>query len=176
MSRLTEYQIVGRYMSGKEVSGYHLQSLERDKSGRYTREQVCYLVGKGQITNCEGQIYKDKVILRGVGMSLEDLPVVQENSGEITRTDSVGKIRKGTSNEDAMTQLMLVESIVAGKINIGYVVENSGGARKTLKRADILKLASEGRIGNARVQQYQGKTLLRGVNINLNELPVRTMV
>lgn len=47
-ARIT-YQIVGRYMDGKEVTGYHLQSMDTGKSGRHTREQVVFLVGKGQI-------------------------------------------------------------------------------------------------------------------------------
>ena len=43
-------------MDGKEVTGYHLHSMETGKSGRYSRDQVAYLVGRGQVTNCEGQI------------------------------------------------------------------------------------------------------------------------
>ena len=62
-AKKTEYQIVGRYMSGKSVVGYHLQSLETGKSGRFTKEQVYYLVGNDQVTNCTGQIYKDDVLL-----------------------------------------------------------------------------------------------------------------
>lgn len=175
MARRTEYQIVGRYMEGKEVVAYHLQSLEREKDGRYTREQVCYLVGRGQVTNCSGQLYQDKVILRGVGGSLEDLPVVQEGTGEITRTDGVGKIRRGATPQQVMTQFMLVGSIVKGKNTVGYVIANAAGETKKLNRDIVLKLAADGRLGNARVQNYKDKILLRGVNCNLNELPVESI-
>ena len=170
MANRIEYQIVGRYMNGKEVTGYHLQSLETGKSGKYTREQVCYLVGRGQVTNCEGQIYQDKVLLRGVGMSLDSLPVQQED-GELSRTDSVGHIRKNTTAADAMTQLMLTAAIVSGRNVVGYVVSNSGGASKNVSRADVIKLASENRLGNAKVQNYNGQLILRGLGCNLNELP-----
>ena len=173
MAKRTEYQIVGRYMDGKEVTGYHLQSIETGKAGKYTREQVAYLVGRGQITNCEGQIYKDKVLFRGVGMNLDDLPIQQEN-GELYRTDSIGKVRKGTDAASAMTQFMLVKSIVSGRNTVGYVVQNAGGATKPATRQQVLGLAQSGKIGNARVQEYQGKLLLRGVNCNLNELPTVT--
>jgi len=166
----TEYQIVGRYMNGKEVTGYHLQSLEKEKSGRYTREQVIYLVGRGQISNCNGQIYQDKVLLRGVGMSLDDLPVQQED-GSLSRTGNVGHIRRGTSNQDAMTQLQIVASIVRGRNVLGYVVRNSGGGETKIKREDLLKLAREGRIGNARVQMYQGAPILKGVGVDISQLP-----
>lgn len=173
MAKRTEYQIVGRYMDGKEVTGYHLHSIETGKSGKYTREQVAYLVGRGQVTNCEGQIYKDKVLFRGVGMNIDDLPVQQENGG-LSRTDAIGKVRKGTDTASAMTQFMLVKSIVSGRNTIGYVIQNAGGATKPANRQQVLELAQAGRLGNARVQEYQGRLMLRGVNCNLNELPIIT--
>lgn len=171
--RRTEYQIVGRYMDGKEVTGYHLQSLDTGKAGRYSREQVAYLVGRGQVTNCEGQIYKDKLLLRGVGMSLDDLPVQQED-GRISRTDSVGKIRKGSTGADVMTQVMLSKAIVSGRNVVGYIVTNAGGGTTILNRQQTFEMARAGRIGNARYQESNGKPILRGVGINLNELETVT--
>ena len=165
-----EYQVVGRYMNGKEVEAYHIQSLESGKSMKINKNQMAYLVGREQITNCEGQIYKDKVLYRGVGISLDDLPTKQVD-GELSKTDSVGHIRRGDTAEDAMTKLMIVGTIAKGKYTVGYQVKNAGGAIKRLGRDDILKLAQEGKIGNARVQMYQGKPLLRGVGVNFNELP-----
>lgn len=168
-----EYQIVGRYMDGKEVTGYHLQSLDTGKAGRYSREQVAYLVGRGQISNCEGQIYKDKLLLRGVGVSLDDLPVQQED-GRMTRTSGVGKIRRGTSGADAMTQLMIVKVIASGRNVLGYVLQNAGGGTTNISRAKVMELAKAGRIGNARYQESNGKPILRGVGVNLNALEVIT--
>ena len=169
-ARRTEYQIVGRYMDGKEVTGYHLQSMETGKSGRYTREQVAYLVGRDQITNCVGQIYQDKVLLRGKGMSLEDLPVQQED-GTLKRTENIGEIRKGTTASDAMEQWLIVGTIKSGKNTVGYVVQNAGCGIKKVKRQQVLDLARNGKIGNARVQMYNDRELLRGVGVNLDELP-----
>lgn len=173
-AKRTEYQIVGRYMDGKEVTAYHLQSLESGKAGRYTREQVCYLVGRDQITNCTGQIYGDKVILRGKGMSLEDLPIQQEN-GSLSRTTLVGKVKKGTSADDAMTQLRIVGTLKSGRNTVGYIVQNAGCATKKLKREQVIELAKQGKIGNARVQNYNGSVLLRGVDCNLDELPIENI-
>lgn len=170
MANRITYQIVGRYMNGNEVTGYHLQSMETGKSGRYTREQVVFLVGKGQIQNCTGQIYQDRVVLRGVGMGLDDLPVKQEN-GDIQRTESVGKVRKGATAADIMTQFLIVGAVVNGRNTTGYVIKNSGGQTKKISREEALQLAKLGRIGNARVQEYNGRVLLRGVGVNLNELP-----
>lgn len=169
-AKRTEYQIVGRYMSGKEVTAYHLQSLETGKDGKYTREQVAFLVGRDQVSNCEGQIYKDKVILRGKGMSLEDLPIQQED-GTLSRTDNIGKVRKGTEAKDALTQVIIVGSLVRGRNVLGYVVQNAGGGQKNLKRQDLLQLARDGRVGNARVQMYNGNYILKGVGCDLSQLP-----
>lgn len=169
-AKRTQYQIVGRYMDGKEVTAYHLQSLENGKSGRYTKDQIYFLVGRDQITNCEGQLYQDKVILRGKGMSLEDLPIQQEN-GAITRTDNVGKVRRGATTEDVMTQVIIVGSLVRGRNVAGYVVQNAGGGRASVNRDELLQLAREGRIGNARVQSYQGRLILKGVGVDLSQLP-----
>lgn len=41
----------------------------------FTKEQVAFLVGSGQVVNCTGYISGDKFILRGKGMSIEHLPV-----------------------------------------------------------------------------------------------------
>ena len=173
-AKRTEYQIVGRYMDGKEVTAYHLQSIETGKAGRYSREQVAYLVGREQITNCIGQIYQDKLLLRGKGMSLEDLPVQQEG-GELKRTDNIGKVRRGTSTSDAMEQFLIVGTIKSGRNTVGYVIQNAGCGIKRLKRQQVIELAKAGKIGNARVQTYQGKELLRGVGCNLDELPTQTI-
>lgn len=169
-AKRTEYQIVGRYMDGKEVTAYHLQSIETGKAGRYSREQVAYLVGRDQITNCVGQIYQDKLLLRGKGMSLEDLPVQQEN-GTLSRTDNIGKVRRGTSASDAMEQFLIVGTIKSGRNTVGYVIQNAGCGLKRVKRQQVIELAKDGKIGNARVQNYQGNELLRGVGCNLDELP-----
>lgn len=171
MANKIEYQIVGRYMDGPEVTGYHLQSIETGKSGRYSNEQVYYLVGREQVTNCTGQIYQDKVLLRGKGISLNDLPVINED-GNIKNTDNIGKVRRGTSATDAINQFMIVKLIKQGRNTVGYVIQNAGGGTKKVNRQQILGLAQQGKIGNARVQNYQGKILLRGVNVNLDELPI----
>ncbi len=172
MANKTLYQIVGRYMNGAEVTGYHLQSMETGKNGKYTREQVAYLVGRDQVTNCSGQIYKDKVLLRGVGISLENLPVVQEKSGEVTRTDNIGRVKKGTNATSALNQYLIIGTIAKGRNTVGYVVQNAGGATKNINRQTAFELIMAGKIGNARVQNDRGKVLIRGVNCNLTELPV----
>lgn len=169
-AKRVEYQVVGRYMDGKEVTAYHLQSLDTGKSGKYTKEQLCFLVGRGQVTNCTGQIYQDKVLLRGKDISLEDLPV-QYESGTTRNMDKVGKIRKGTNSSQAMEQLMIVGLVKSGNRVVKYILQNAGGGQTPVDRGQLLKLVQSGRIGNARLQNYNGKILLRGIGCKLDELP-----
>lgn len=166
MSNKFYYQVVGRYMDGKQVTAYHLQSMD-GKAGKYTKEQVAFLIGNGQITNCTAQIYKDKLLLRGKGISLDDLPVQYEDGD----TRNVDKIKRGATVTDVMEQLLIVSSIKLGRNTVGYVLQNNGGGTKKIKREQVIELASQGKIKNARVQNYQGKVLLRGVGCNLDELP-----
>lgn len=169
MAKRVEYQIVGRYMSGKEVIAYHLYSSETGKGGRYTKEQVCLLVGRGQVVNCDGQIYKDKVILRGIGVSLDSLPV-QQDDGTITRTGSIGRVAKGTDGGQAMEQVLIQKAIINGRYTVGYIVSNSAGRLSRVSREQAFELAKNSRIGNARYQESNGKPIIRGVGINLNEI------
>lgn len=165
-----EYQIVGRYMNGKEVTGYHLQSIDTGKSGKYTKEQVCFLVGRDQVTNCSAQLTADSIILRGNGISLNELPVQYED-GTTKNMEQLGRIKHGASAQDAMAMFMLVGSIKQGRNTVGYVVQNAGCGIRKLKKQQVIELAQQGKIGNARVQMYQGKPLLRGVGCDLGDLP-----
>lgn len=157
-------------MDGTSVTGYQMQSIETGKSGKFTREQAAFLVGRGQVTNCDASIYQDKVIFKGIGVSLESLPIIRD--GKVSNTDRIGHVRRDVTPEQAVNQLMISGVIVSGRNTVGYVIRNAGGQEKKIKREDCLKLASQNRLGNARIQNYNGKVILRGVGVNLNELPV----
>lgn len=68
-----EYKIIGKYTSGREITAYHVK-CSNGKSNRVSKEQLYYLVGRGQVVNAKGQIYEDKVVLSGVGESLDSIP------------------------------------------------------------------------------------------------------
>lgn len=77
-----QYNIVGRYINdndARDVVGYHLRNLDGTKQGKYSIEQVAFLVGRDQVLNCTAQLYKDKVLFRGKGISLESLPTQRIN-------------------------------------------------------------------------------------------------
>lgn len=168
--RRIQYQIVGRCMDGTSVTGYVMQSIETGKSGKFTREQTALLVGRGQVTNCDATIYQDKVIFKGIGVSLDSLPIIRD--GAVQNTDRIGHVRRDTTPEQAVNQYMLVGVITNGRNTVGYIIRNAGGQQKKIQREDCLRLAKENRLGNARLQSYKGKIILRGVGVNLNDLPV----
>lgn len=152
----TEYQITGRYTNGKEVVGFHLQSIANGKSGKFPKEFVAYLIGKEVVTNCTAQIYKGKLLFRGKGISLDDLPTANFDE------DLAGSAEK----------LTIVGALKSGNRTVGYAVQNIGGGLSKYSRAKVIRLAQEGQITNARVQMYQGKPLLRGKDgLNLDTLP-----
>ena len=165
------YQIVARWMDGKKVIGYQLLCLDNMKRYRRSKEQVVFLVGRGQITNCTGQLYNDGVLLRGKGVDLEQLPKFQAN-GELTNTENLGRIRRGTSAEDAVNQLIIVGRVKNGRSVSAYVLQNVGGGRAIVTRDEVIERARRGEIGNARVQRYNGELLLKGVNCSLDQLPI----
>lgn len=174
-AKRTEYQLVGRYMDGKSVIGYHLYCMDNGKNGRYTPEQFAYLVGRGQVTNVEGQVFKDDMLYRGTnGTDINKLPV-QNADGTLSRTQNVGHIRKGATGQDVMTQLMFVAKIRHPRDRrklLGYVVQNSGGRQQQLNMDEAYQAARSGKIGNARAQLCNGDQLIKAnEGYSLGNLP-----
>lgn len=76
-ARPIEYNVVGRYLNQadlRDVVGYHVISTDGTRQKQLSMDQMAFLVGKGQILNVVAQIYKDKLLYRGVGISLDSLP------------------------------------------------------------------------------------------------------
>ena len=178
MARGKSLQIVGRYMSGSEVTAYHLSNIEDEKSGKYSREAVAYLIGKGLITNCDAQLYNGDIILRGKGMKLSSLPVKYE-SGEVANVRETVMHRRNRDIENMFNSLEVVGIIKSGRETIAYELKNNGGRVKPFTKNRTIELAKEGKLSNARMQNWKdGKTgkstmLLRGINCDLSKLPVK---
>lgn len=170
MAKAKEYSLVGRYMNGTTCVGYQLTDMEGGMARKVTREQMAFLVGAGRVVNCTGQINQDDVIIRGKGFDVRSLPV-QQASGALKGTSGIGHVRRGTNAADAMSQVLAIGAIVSGRNCVGYVMKNAGGMVRGVSRQEVLKMAQAGRIGNMRVQNYQGKLLLRGNGLDLNTLP-----
>lgn len=171
-SRKAIYQMVGRYLDGNRVSGYHLQSLDTGKAGRYSKEQVYFLIGRDQISNCEGRLGPEgSVQINGVGMRIQDLPTRQED-GRLTNTESIGRVRKQETADDIMNKLRIIAQVPDGRRIAGYWLENAGHGKILKSREEVIEMAKINMISNARVQNYNGKVLLRAKpGSDLNSLP-----
>ena len=171
MAGQAKYTIVGRYMDGQAVTYYHLLATNGEQR-KVTREQVIFLVGKGDIGNCKGQLHKENVLLRGVGINLNDLPVVDEKTGTMKNTDRLGRIARGASNEQALAQFIIVGKVTRGNKIEEFTIANAGGKLKDIPREHVERLAGDLRIGNARLQRYKGRPILRLIDgRKLEDLP-----
>lgn len=177
-AKRTEYQLTGRYIDEKTKSivGYHLQSIESGKEGKYSRNQFCYLVGRGQVTNCTGSVSGGRVIIRGKGINIDELPIVAVKRDEIKGSVASGAgARKGAPETSDVSKFRLVGKIKAGNSFIGFVISNAGNGEKKINKDQLIALIQQGRVSNVKYQNYQGRQLLRGVGCSLNELPVYTV-
>ena len=83
-----QYRIIARVMDGNKVTGYHLESSKGEKLV-CTKDALAFLVAKGSVINCKGQFYKGKVVLSGLGIKIEDLPVVKDTSVKTVRSADI---------------------------------------------------------------------------------------
>lgn len=84
-------------MSGAEVTAYHVAKVGEKSAARLDRDVVAYLAAKGQIVNCKGQLYKGKLILKGVGCRLDQLPSKQETKKEVVSATEKAALNGGSA-------------------------------------------------------------------------------
>lgn len=157
-----EYRIVGRYMKGVEVLGYHLvDRVGRD--GFAKKEAVYELALDNNISNCKAQLYNGVIVLKGVGCKLSELPVMDVDTKRI----------RGRGVENTRVRLYRISGrIFKGKQVIGYRITDINRNESDIRKSDAILLAKSGSIENARVQMNNGKEILRGVNCDLAQLPL----
>ena len=179
--------IVGRYTDGKVTIAYHLRSADHPElNGSYSKDAVYYYVGKGLIENCAGVgiagydtgadgIREAKnTFLKGVGgVSLDDLPVHDVSKG-LVKSGNAGHVRKDDTASSVMEKDNIIGVIKQGRRTTGYWVVDNAGNKRAVSRNEILVNARAGKVGNARVQMYQGNMLLRSVpgQTPLEKLPI----
>ena len=72
-----EYQLVYKVMNSKQNTGFFAINLVTNNKVFLTREEVIELAVVGKIKDVKANRSKDKYILRGTKVQIEDLPVVQ---------------------------------------------------------------------------------------------------
>lgn len=173
------YSVTKRYVSGKSTIGYDVQSESGDKTNKLTREQLCYLLGRGQIKNCTGSVNQGRMVIRGKGISLDTLPTVEvepkasAKAGASTNTSAASTSKAGVKKSTA-TQFAVIGKIKQGNSVVGYMVDGGKG-QKRVGRSQFIDLVKSGKVSNVKWQNYQGKVLLRGVGIEMKALPEYTV-
>lgn len=178
MAERKEYQMVGRYNKGNEITAYALTNTSDGTTKKYSKEQVVLLVGRGQVDKVDGQVYKDDVLLRGIGgFSINKLPT-KVDIDAVENTDEASENLAGEPNPstyfDVPPILRLDAVAKSGRSVIAYLVFNKmKNTSKALSRQKVIKLASEKKIENAYTQKdsrSEGGLLLRGLGCSLNDL------
>lgn len=159
-----KYRVVGRYMSGVRVLGYYLTDVNLGTGFNATKEEVEQMALNKQLVNCTAQHYQDKILLKGVGMQLNKLPVV-----DVSKTQTIGA---GTpEGEPLKASYTILARLIHQKHVVGYVVIDERGKQHRISREKTMQLALDGLVNNARVQKYREQLVLRGVNCELSSLP-----
>lgn len=183
MGMMNTYRVVGRYMSGKEIIGYHFLCSD-NSSLPLDREKTIYLINKGLVENMRLSSSNGEIIIRGKGVNLNALPVYDLNK-EQYRSDKASQNVAATSVKDRngnvqnnMGQYKIVKRIMQKNNCIGYVVIDNSGNESKLSRKTIMELAANKRIANAVVNKVIDNSTgeisfaLRGVGCKLAQLPI----
>lgn len=169
---MINYRLLGRYMDGTNVVAYELQSNSDATRRKVSREQMILFVGKGIVPGVKARCYQDKVLLEAEDgyPNISDLPAMNINNGNMRGVPSVGNRR---IKQDFDTCALV------GRINNerAFVVQSSYGYA-IVDSEKLTKLAMDGKVVNARVQNYKkddgrSQRIIRlSTGQKMSELPV----
>lgn len=179
------YRVVGRYMDGQKVIGYHLVGSDGSQLP-VNRERAIFMISNGLIENMRIQSDtssdKNGIIVRGKGVNLNKLPVYDEGKQSFRGDSASQKVAnsdvkvKKNSGLNPMGQVKIVGRIMMGTKCIGYEIEDHSGARSKLGRDKVLNLGFQKLLSNAEVNKIKtdkgNQFALRGRGCNLMDLPI----
>ena len=107
-----KYKVVGKYTEGRQIVAYHLVSTDESKSGPYNKEQLYKLIKSGCVINCTAQMYQGKMLFRGKGIKLDNLPSKQLKGNTIQlANDKKTEIKQTESKQEAPKQEINTEEL-----------------------------------------------------------------
>lgn len=180
------YRVVGRYMDGQKLTGYHLVGSDGSQLP-VNKERTIFMISSGKIENMRIQSDtssdKNGIIIRGKGVNLNNLPVYDERKqtfrgDDASQSVATNKVQpKKDSGFNAMGQFEITARIMKGTQCIGYVVIDGSGAQSKFSRKKILEIGLKKMLKNAEVQKFtkdgqETQFILRGSGCNLSELPI----
>ena len=176
------YRVVGRYMAGPAVTGYHLLGSD-GRQLPVTKERAIYLIGRGLVENMRVQANGKEMIIRGKGVNLNSLPIYDEKRNKFRNNEAYGAIKdsavkpKKDSGISPMGQVKIIKRIMYKNRCLGYIVVDHSGKERKFSRKQVINLAIQKIVSNATVQKYtppgkdKPELILRGAGIDLSKLP-----
>ena len=172
MGNIIMYKLAYVVKNGTMVTGYGLVDSETGMPKIYNREQVAFLAGRKQIIGLASQISNGAVIYKGTKIPLKNLPVKQQAApNRATVTDSQDKAYAATPGARGRKSLSangryMIFGTVRSKdnkhITEGYkVVDRKTSDAGVLSKEQVVKLISQNQVVNARVQVWNGRTIIR---------------
>lgn len=159
------YTIVGRVTSGTSVIAYIVKDSLNNSAYPIEKGVIEQLALNKQIYNCTAQIYGSIVNLRGIGCKLNQLPRYDSNMQPVSNKKVSKKI---------VAEFEIVGKVQKGRTIEAYVIKSLNEPDKPLikmSRENIMKLAKQGRIINAKCQTNKDEIMLRGApGYNLTRL------
>lgn len=152
------YKLTGRYMEGTQIIGFHILSSSGE-SIKCKKADVEKLAERGIIDNCRLIEFNGVNYIKGVGIRISELPVMNLRSGE-SINDTTGR-----------ECLSVTKRIMSGNNVEGYVVVDTNNKQYRLSKEKVWQLARQKLISNVTAQLNGKQKILRGVGIELRELP-----
>ena len=135
-----QYRIIARIMDGNKVTGYHIENSKGEKIV-CTKEAVAFLVAKGSVINCKGQFYKGNVVFSGVGVKIEDLPVVKDTRVKPVKIADIKEAKKDRAKKiheiekDKNEKIFKAFDIMYNKLKLAdYVIDDIKTISKAIDR------------------------------------------
>ena len=164
------YAVIGRVTNGTSVLAYVVKDAQMPgKIYPMKKDVVEELALKKQIYNCSAQLYAGIVNMKGINCKLSRLPRYDMQCNRIPEKTKEEKPTKSKAD------LILVAKIQNGRSIIAYIIkkaEDDTSNGKRISKQDVLKLARDGRLVNAKCQMNNDKLMLRAApGYSLSELP-----
>lgn len=159
------YEIIGRITQGTTVVAYMINDRTNNSKSKLEKCIIEQLALNKQIYNCTAQVYENIVNLKGINCKLSKLPKYTEDGKIIEDVDKPKK--------KVVPDLKIVGKVQSGRSIVAYVIAPLNDSSKLMKlsKDNVLQLAQDGRLSNAKVQMNNGDIMLRGASgFNLSQL------
>lgn len=148
-----KYKLLGRYMQGAQIIGFKVADTNNSvKMFKYS--DVEELIQRGLVEDCAIIVDENNKYIKCNGFRLSELPLVQSKSESDLKLSIVARVFKD------------------GKL-IGYIAADGTGTEYRLSKDKVWQKARDGAFTNIAASYSNGSKILRGVGIELRNLPCK---